>query len=417
MSRNTIYRSGALAVAALILAACAEPSVPTAPVSRAGGQVNAVADLAAIPSSIEWQAEARRLVGVHNMSALAAARVYGALGVAQYQAVMAATDTPSDGELQANGIGAGGRDALEANRGAVAGASANVLAFLFPNFAQVQEARVAAIGEAGPGDVHAEFERGLALGRAAGTAMVDRLKADKFTTPWTGTVPTGPGMWIANGTPAGATFGGVTPYLMTSGSQFRSAPPPAWQSAAFDADLAEVRAMSDNRTAAERAIAIQWNYGNGTYTPPGYWNLVTSDFARAYRLDERGAAHAFALTGAAMVDALIGCWDAKYFYWTIRPWQADAAITLTFGAPNHPSYPSGHSCVSSAAATVIGYLFPSDAADVNARVAEAGLSRMYAGIHYRFDITAGQELGVAVGELAIETDKGDGLIAALARRP
>src|SRR5688572_23261844 len=178
MSRNTIYRSAALAIAAAILAGCAEPSVLTAPMLRAGGQANAVAELA-VPTSVAWNAEARRLVGLHNMSALAAARVYGALGVAQYQAVMSATATPDDGELSANGIGAGGRDALEANRGAVAGASANVLAFLFPNFAQDQEARVVTIGEAGPGDVHPEFERGLALGRAAGTAMVDRLKADK----------------------------------------------------------------------------------------------------------------------------------------------------------------------------------------------------------------------------------------------
>lgn len=415
MSRNTIYRSAALAVATLALSACAEPSVPTSPLTSVGSLANAATELAAAPTSIEWQAEARRLVGVHNMSALAAARVYAALGVAQYQAVMAATDLPDDGELSSSGIGAGGRDALEANRGAVAGASANVLSFLFPNFAQVQEQHVVAIAEAGPGQVHPQFERGLALGRAAGNAMVDRLKADKFTTPWTGTVPTGPGMWIANGTPAGATFGGVTPYLMTSGSQFRSVVPPVWESDAFKADIAEVRAMSDNRTAEQRAIAILWNYGNGTYTPPGYWNLVTSDLASAYRLDERGATHAFALAGAAMMDALIGCWDAKYYYWTIRPWQADNGITLTFGAPNHPSYPSGHSCVSSAAATVIGHLFPDEAADVNAQVVEAGLSRMYAGIHYRFDITAGQDLGTAVGRHAIELDTSVGLIGALRR--
>jgi membrane-associated phospholipid phosphatase len=413
MSRNTIYRSAAIAGAALALSACAESWLPTSTLARDGTLANAATELSAAPSSIEWQAEARRLVGVHNMSALAAARVYAALGVAQYRAVMSATDSPADGELPVNGIGAGGRAALEANRGAVAGASASVLAFLFPNFAQDQEQRVAAIGNAGPGNVHPQFERGLALGRAAGDAMVARLKADKFTTPWTGTVPTGPGMWIANGTPAGGTFGGVTPYLMTSGSQFRSAPPPAWQSAAFDGDMAEVRTLSDNRTAAQREIAIQWNYGNGTYTPPGYWNLVTSDLAGAYRLNERAATHAFALTGAAMMDALIGCWDAKYFYWTIRPWQADNGITLTFGAPNHPSYPSGHSCVSAAAATVIGHLFPEEAAEVNARVIEAGMSRIYAGIHYRFDITAGQDLGRAVASLAIDLDSSVGLIQAL----
>jgi membrane-associated phospholipid phosphatase len=102
-----------------------------------------------------------------------------------------------------------------------------------------------------------------------------------------------------------------------------------------------------------------------------------------------------------MMDALIGCWEAKYYYWTIRPSQVDPAITLTYGLPNHPSYPSGHSCVSAAATTVLGTLFPDRAAETGAWLTEAGLSRMYAGIHYRFDIDAGADLGVAVAQWAL----------------
>jgi membrane-associated phospholipid phosphatase len=74
---------------------------------------------------------------------------------------------------------------------------------------------------------------------------------------------------------------------------------------------------------------------------------------------------------------------------------------LTFGLPNHPSYPSGHSCVSAAAATVLKELFPERGAEVDGWVEEAGLSRLYAGIHYRFDITAGADLGRAVAQWAI----------------
>ena len=119
------------------------------------------------------------------------------------------------------------------------------------------------------------------------------------------------------------------------------------------------------------------------------------------------------LTGVAMMDALIGCWDAKYVYWVIRPSQADPSITLTFGLPNHPSYPSGHSCVSSAASTVLAHLFPAHSAEVGAWLTDAGLSRMYAGIHYRFDITAGEDLGRSVGQLAIARDQQAGLLAAI----
>jgi membrane-associated phospholipid phosphatase len=154
-------------------------------------------------------------------------------------------------------------------------------------------------------------------------------------------------------------------------------------------------------------------FPTGTFTPPGYWNRTTANYIESHKLDERAATHAFALTSAAMMDAAIGCWDAKYFYWMIRPSQADTSITLTFALPNHPSYPSGHSCVSAAAATVLTSLFPDRAAEVDGWVTEAGLSRMYAGIHYRFDIAAGKELGTAVGQWAVARDRELGLLKAI----
>jgi len=107
-----------------------------------------------------------------------------------------------------------------------------------------------------------------------------------------------------------------------------------------------------------------------------------------------------------MFDAGIGCWDAKLFYWLVRPWKADPLITTTaaVGKPNHPSYPSGHSCLSSSGAEVISTFFPEQRAQLAAMVEEAGLSRMYGGIHYRFDIDAGQALGRNVARFAIAAD-------------
>jgi membrane-associated phospholipid phosphatase len=346
------------------------------------------------------------------MSPLASGRVYAALSVAQYRAVMATDDADTDGQLPSNGIGTGGRSALEAHRGAVAGASVQVLSFFFPAAATAMEQRLLAEGDAGPGDVHPNFTRGVEIGRTVGNAQVERTKNDHFTAPWTGNVPTGDGKWIANGPPAGATLGGVTPYLLTSGSQFRSPPPPAFGSAAYLTDLGEIKTIATTRTQQQIAIANYWNFATGTMTPPGYWDLVTANYIDSHGLDERGATHAFALTTAAMMDALIGCWDTKYFYWMIRPPQADPTITLVFGLPNHPSYPSGHSCSSAAAAKVLGYLFPDRASELDGWVTEAGLSRMYAGIHYRFDIVAGKNLGDAVGQWAITRDQ-QGLLSAI----
>jgi membrane-associated phospholipid phosphatase len=400
MSRRTLGKLG-LAMVAFTATSCSDPGMAPSSGAVAGLAAQKVSDVASAPSSIGWQAQARALVAANNMSPLAATRVLAALSIAQYQAVSAIPDPDRDDQLPANGVGSGGRSALEARRGAVAGASARVLSFVFPSAAGALEQRVLAEGEAGPGNVHPHFARGVAIGRSAGDALAEHLRTDRFTAPWTGTVPVGPGKWVANGPPAGPTFGGVKPYLLTSGAQFRPPPPPAFGSSAFLTDLAEIRALSDARTPAQAAIAVYWNFPTGSFTPPGYWNLTAANYVEAFGLNERAATRVFAVMSAAMMDAMIGCWDAKYYYWTLRPTHADPAITLTFGLPNHPSYPSGHSCVSAAAATVLKELFPERGAELDAWVEEAGLSRMYAGIHYRFDITAGRDLGQAVARWAI----------------
>lgn len=361
--------------------------------------------MASEPAGPGWQAEARALVAANSQSPLAAGRIFAALGVAQYAAVADVVGT--------RGIGNGGRSLYEAERGAVAGASARVLSFFYPGGAAAFEQRVQNEANAGPGGVHPAFTRGLAIGRAAGDWMVARLQSDGFSTPWSGTVPTGPGIFIPNGPPAGAAFGAVTPYFLTGGDQFRPSAPPAFGSPEFLTDLDEIKTLSDNRTPEQQASAVQWNYPNGTYTPVGYWHELAGQFIEENGMNERAAAHVFALVGAVGMDALIGCWEAKYEYWYIRPWQATTGITLPIGAPNHPSYPSGHSCVSSAMADVLADFFPARAAELTAQVTEAGMSRMYGGIHFRFDIDAGEELGRATAQHALAIDKQQGLLSAL----
>ena len=110
------------------------------------------------------------------------------------------------------------------------------------------------------------------------------------------------------------------------------------------------------------------------------------------------------------MDAAIGCWDAKLTYWFIRPPQADPAITLipAIGLPNHPSYPSAHTCFSGAAAEMLGVFFPAKTDSLDAMVHEAGLARMYAGIHYRFDVDMGQQLGRQVARFVSEVDRSRG---------
>ncbi len=344
----------------------------------------------------------------------AVGRALPLLGVAQYLAVQraeAAAGVPNvESDPSGNGIGSGGRQRLETDRGAVAGASVAVLSYLFPTQAQALEDMVTAQANAGPGQPQAAFAAGEAIGRAAGAEMVAHGRVDGFANPNTAIAPLGAGFWTSSTVPATLTAGGQLPgmtrWFLTSANQFRPEPPPAFGSAEFNTALAEIRQISDTRTAEQIQIANFWAMNPGTPTPPGFWLDQASQEIAAHGLSEREATHVFALVSSTVADALIGCWDAKLTYWFIRPWKADAGITTlaAVGKPNHPSYPSGHSCVSSAAAEVLSTFFPERRADLEAMVIQAGLSRMYAGIHYRFDIEAGQNLGRSVALFTIAAD-------------
>jgi membrane-associated phospholipid phosphatase len=113
------------------------------------------------------------------------------------------------------------------------------------------------------------------------------------------------------------------------------------------------------------------------------------------------AARVYALINVAAYDSFVACWDAKYTYWSMRPIHIDPDFTSLFPAPNFPSYPSAHSCISTAAAEVLAELFPVNAEEVRALAEQAGESRIWAGIHFRSDIEAGSKLGQDVAGAVI----------------
>src|SRR2546426_63707 len=411
-----LFAFAALAVACNPDARPVGPQAPALTASRAG--VPFTEGLA----SPEWQNTAASLVAQARFNPQTAAHLYPLLGVAQYLAVQqaeaAAGGTDAEREVTSGaGIGRGGRSRLESDRGAVAGASAVVLTYLFPSQAQALEDMVSAQANAGPGQPHPAFTSGEAIGRAVGAEIVARAQIDGFSSQVNPTPPAGPGFWTSNTTPptvAGGQVPAVVPWFLTSASQFRPAQPPAFGSAAFLAGLAEIRHISDTRTAEQTQIAIFWALNAGTPTAAGFWIQVATDGISQHTLSEREATHLYALLSATMFDAVIGCWDAKETYWFLRPWQADPLITVVaaVGKPNHPAYPSGHSCLSASGADVLSTFFPEQRDHLNAMVTEAGLSRMYGGIHYRFDIEAGQALGHSVARFTIAADaSGDSLLA------
>ena len=399
---RTSARIAAASIALAVLSACAtDKSGPTDLNSRVGAERSGLPFDGGLVSP-RWQAIARTLVAQAAFAPTTAGRAYPYLGVAQYLAVQKA-------EAAINGEG---RVRTESDRGAVAGASAAVLTYLFPASAQMLEDTVTALANAGPGQPHPAFLAGEAIGRAVGAEMVARATNDGFSIFANPAPPVGPGFWTTNapGLPvAGGNLPGLSRWFLTSADQFRPGPPPAFGSADFNAARDEIEHLTavGTRTDEQVAIAVRWALNPGTPTASGFWLGFASDQIVARGLSESDATHIFALVSATVADATIGCWDAKFTYWLIRPWKADAAINTiaAVGRPNHPSYPSGHSCVSSSAGAVIESFFPDLTPQVNAMVVEAGLSRMYAGIHYRFDIETGQALGRNVAAFTIAADR------------
>jgi len=108
------------------------------------------------------------------------------------------------------------------------------------------------------------------------------------------------------------------------------------------------------------------------------------------------------------MDAGIVCWNTKYFYYNPRPTQMNTAIKTLTGIPNFPSYISGHSTFSGAAATILGYIIPEKASTYTDMANEASMSRLVGGIHYRIDCSTGLTVGNNVGAYAILRAKSDG---------
>jgi hypothetical protein len=170
--------------------------------------------------------------------------------------------------------------------------------------------------------------------------------------------------------------------------------------------LQELRDMQRNQTREQARIANFWSDGAGSYTPPGHWMRYAANAAHEARYSEVRMARTFALVGTTLMDAGVCCWETKFYYYSPRPQQY--GVKTSVGLPNFPSYTSGHSTFSAAAAAVLGYVFPDKAADFEAKAKEASESRIYGLIHFRSDCETGLICGKAIGNYAVSRGKADG---------
>ena len=207
-------------------------------------------------------------------------------------------------------------------------------------------------------------------------------------------------------------FGNVRGWFLTP-AQFTAertalGPPPSTSSEQMAQDLAEVKSQTKKVDREKLRIVHFWADGAGTYTPPGHWNALAAKYIEEANFSEVRAARAFAYLNGTMLDAAVGCWGVKYYWFNPRPSQLDPAIKTLTGLPNFPSYTSGHSTFSASAATVLSYIFPAGTSTFQAYLEEASISRLYGGIHYRADIEKGKTHGTAIGNYAVTFASSDG---------
>jgi membrane-associated phospholipid phosphatase len=350
------------------------------------------------------------------------ARAFALLHVAMYDALVATWDakyafnrrppTRADSRVRAL-VPVSDVPSYPSEHAAAAAAAAAVLTYLFPNedtasftalAREAGEARIAA-GAAYRSDVDA----GFAIGRAVASAVIARARVDGSDVAWSGTVPSGSTMWRPTPPrnveiPFDPTAPNWRTWVLSAGSAFRPPPPPAIGSASFVADLAELRQLSASRTVAQADTARYW----ASESPSSRWEVFMRDEIERRELTPMRAARALALASIATYDAMVACWDAKYAYWLLRPISADPTIRTVFSTPPFPSYPSGHSTLSSAVAEVFAELFPDAAEFYRRKAVEASMSRVLGGVHYRFDVIAGEHLGLQVGEAVVVWARSDG---------
>ncbi len=189
-------------------------------------------------------------------------------------------------------------------------------------------------------------------------------------------------------------------WVIPNGSALRLPAPPA-----ADATAAELQQVKQSVVDQATLDAIRfWDAGS-----PGYrWMQTAVQAVVSAGLPTPMQTRALALVAAAISDGMVAAWDSKYTYNRKHPSDLDSSIVSLVAVPQDPSYPSEHAVAAGAAATVLGYLIPTQAATFTNMATQAASSRVAAGVAFPSDASAGLDLGRSVAQAVIAFAKMDG---------
>ncbi|WP_338871000.1 PA-phosphatase [Spirosoma sp. SC4-14] len=387
-----------------------------------------------------WNQIARQLVAKYNVESANpadatnslvsdpfAARLYAAMSVAQYDAMVVAWhakyqyNRPS---LVDQGIitrlPIANVPSYPSEDAAIAEVSCQMLAHFFPNETAWLKTKATEHKQSriwNGANVPSDIVAGENLGATVTGKVLNYLQNDGFNNAsdpgntWTTLLAQAPYdvKWTSLVIPARSPVSPLAGNVKTWFSLTASAPaPPATASAQFQTDLKEVSTIANSRTRDQSRIAAKWDDGVGTYTIAGHWNLIAEDFVQQYRQNELRAARTYALMNRALQDAATVCWATKYTYFVPRPSQLDPTIKTATPIPNTPVYIPEQATLAAAATSVLLYLFPDENTILNPQLTEAVQSGLYGGTSFRFANDAGSAVGTAVGQAAVASAKSDG---------
>ncbi|MDQ6663642.1 MAG: vanadium-dependent haloperoxidase [Acidobacteriota bacterium] len=195
--------------------------------------------------------------------------------------------------------------------------------------------------------------------------------------------------------------GSWRPFVLSSANQLRLPAPP--DSGATTAEIQVLKSFIAEGDSDTQAQIAYWDAGSPAYR----WIQIASQELVRRNVPAAMYTRGMALVSVAMYDATVAGWDSKYAWNRARPSAVDSNIRPSIATPASPSYPSEHALTAGAAATVLTYLFPDIGAGYADLAEEAARSRLFAGTQFPSDVTAGLQLGRAVGNAVVAYAQAD----------
>lgn len=215
-------------------------------------------------------------------------------------------------------------------------------------------------------------------------------------------IPSSPEFWHGTMPYGGITTPSMMPWTIKDLNQFKATPPPSPSDKTFwENQLAQVKQAMQQATKEQKQKILFWAAMLGPNS--GSWEYIINTYMAEHHTSLEKRMEIRAILAITIFDAMVATFNSKYIYDVKRPLMMDPHLKPFIETPNFPSYPSAHSVICKAVADVMSLYLPENRDQWQELANEAGLSRIWAGIHFPTDHVAGQELGKRIASHILQS--------------